>query len=294
MSAAPIVLLEIALLLTTGLVVARGALRTTIAIVLACGCLALPIWLPAQPSWLRFVLALASQLSVLRTIEVLRDARPHGAAMRMFAFVAPLDALAVTAARPRLDVRGVAYAIATSMLGGIGVAMVWLAPLGTWHWPVASLGCAIGMLGTMDALACTNRALLRAVGIESPAVQDEPWRARTVAEFWSRRWNRAVGAWLRRFCFAPLARRGHVVMGMLAAFVVSAWIHFWPVLVAVGLAPALAMGGFFVAQAMCIVVEAKLGVARWRRPAQHAWTIAVMLGASPLFCVPMLLVLGYR
>jgi D-alanyl-lipoteichoic acid acyltransferase DltB (MBOAT superfamily) len=148
------------------------------------------------------------------------------------------------------------------------------------------------MVGAMDALAVANRALLRAVGIESLAVQDAPWRSRTVAELWNRRWNRAVGAWLRRFCYAPLARRGHVGLGMLAAFAASAWIHFWPVLVAVGLVPALAMAGFFFAQALLIVIETKLAVARWPAWAGHAWTVTAMLATSPLFCVPMLLVLG--
>jgi hypothetical protein len=81
---------------------------------------------------------------------------------------------------------------------------------------------------------------------------------------------------------------------MSAAFSASAAIHFWPVLVAVGLWPAVAMAGFFFVQLALVAIESRLGVARWSPLAGHTWTIGVMAASSPLFTVPILLVLGYR
>jgi hypothetical protein len=293
-SAPALAALEIALLLTTGLVSGRSNARTLAASVLTIPCLAVPLALPAWPMALRFLMALASLFSILRVIEVRRDAREHGALHRMFAFVAPLDAFAITRAPARLDARGLLAAVAGACVGAVGGVIVWLAPSGSWRWPVAAFGCAVGLLGAMDALSAFDRALLRAVGIESPPVQDAPIRSRSVGELWGRRWNRAVGGWLRKHCFAPLARRRHVGLGVLASFAASAAIHFWPVLVAVGLIPALAMAAFFFVQALLVMIESRLGVARWPSVAAHTWTIGVMLASSPLFTVPILLVLGYR
>lgn len=286
--------LELALLLTAGLVVGRGLARTWIAVGLAAVCVALPLALPATPAWPRCVLGLASLFAILRTIEVLGDARAHRATLRMFAFVAPLDAFAVTRAAPRFDGRGFAVAAGYGIVATLGFAIVLHAPMGVARWPVAALGCAIGVYGAMDGMSALNRGLLRAIGIESPPVQNAPIRARSVGEFWSLRWNRAVGGWLRRHCFLPLARRGRARAGSVLAFAASALLHFWPVLLAVGLAPALAMAGFFAVQAALATIETRLGVARWPRAAAHAWTVTVLLASSPLFTVPALLVLGFR
>lgn len=278
--------------MTTGLVSGRSNGRTALAASLACACLAVPLAIPGPP-WLRALMALASLFSILRTIEVRRDAREHGALLRMFAFVAPLDTFAVTRAAPRVDVRGLAYAIGWGAFGALGAAMMIGAPHGSLRWPVALVGAFVFMLGAMDALAVFDRAVLRLVGIESPPVQDAPFRARSVTELWSRRWNRAVGSWLRKQCFAPLARRKHVRLGVVAAFAASAAIHFWPVLVSVGLVPALAMAGFFFVQLPILAIEARLGVTRWSPLAGHAWTISLMLLTSPLFTVPLLQILGW-
>jgi hypothetical protein len=285
---------EIGLLLITGLVVSRRGMRLVLASLLACVCIALPWLLPAQPAWLRFTMALASLFSILRTIEVANDRRDHPALVRMLAFVGPLDAFAATRATPRIDARGIAAAIGWATLGAVAWTVTLHAPTGAWRVPIALVASAIGMLVTMDALSALDRALLRMFGIETPAVQDAPIRSRSITEFWGRRWNRAVGAWLRKHCFAPLARRKRPVLGVLASFAASAAIHFWPVLVAVGWEMASRMAAFFVVQALLVLLEARWGAARWPPLAGHAWTIAWMLATSPLFMVPILAVLGFR
>jgi hypothetical protein len=293
MSPAALVALEIALLVITGLVVGRHPIRVVTVVVLALACVSIPLALPVRPAWPRFVLGLVSLLAVLRSIEILRDARSHRAALRVFAFVMPVDALATRRAAPRIDARGLGFALGMGALATIGFEIVAHAPRGIAHWPVAVVAATVGVYTASDATSALVIAGLRAVGIEAPTIQRSPIRARSVAEFWGKRWNRSVGSWLAKHCFLPLARRGHVMLGTLAAFTVSAAIHFWPVLVAVGWWPAVAMGSFFMLQAVLVWIEQAIGVARWAPVPAHAWTAGVLLVSSPLFVVPILIVLGF-
>jgi hypothetical protein len=110
----------------------------------------------------------------------------------------------------------------------------------------------------------------------------------SVAELWGMRWARPVSHWLRETCFLPLARRGHPALGILLGFVVSAFGHGYPVLVALGPVMAAMMFGYFVLQGLVVIAETRLGMARWPRALRHAWTIVIMLATSPLFVAPCL------
>jgi len=142
-----------------------------------------------------------------------------------------------------------------------------------------------------DAVEGGVRALYRAAGVVVPRQQLVPIASRSVQEFWGKRWNRAVGAWLRAHCFLPFARRGQVRTGLVAAFSASAVFHAYFTLVAVGWTMALAMTVFFLVQGAFVLVELRVGVARWRPALAHAWTIVGVLGCSPLFIEPILRIL---
>ena len=71
-------------------------------------------------------------------------------------------------------------------------------------------------------------------GWKVPAFHRDPIKSRTVSEFWARRWNIAMAAWLLRNCYVPLARRRRRTLGVLAAFAYSTVMHAWFVLVALG------------------------------------------------------------
>lgn len=285
-------LVEVALLLLTGLVVGRAPFRLALASVLAAGCLVVPFFVPTSALALRALLALASLFSVLRTIDFARDPRAHAAPLRMFAYVAPLDVFAIRRANPRFDAPGLGAASLYAALAAAGGAMIAHAPAGALHWPVAAVGGAIGLYAAMDAASALDRALLRAVGLESPPVQALPILSRSIGEFWGRRWNGAVGGWLRKHCFLPLARRRHASLGVLAAFVVSGAIHFWPVLVTAGLWPACAIWLFFLVQGALVALEGSLGVSRWAPLPARIWTVTAILGTTPLFTIPVLLACG--
>jgi hypothetical protein len=130
--------------------------------------------------------------------------------------------------------------------------------------------------------------LHRLAGIEVPPIQVAPIAARTVAEFWGKRWNRPVSAWLGEYVFAPLRRRRKPVLALVLVFVVSAAMHAWVFYAGGGIPAALSVALFFLLQAPWMMLESKLRVARWPAPVAHAWTIGWLLLTSPLFVAPVL------
>jgi hypothetical protein len=110
----------------------------------------------------------------------------------------------------------------------------------------------------------------------------------TVSEFWGKRWNLAAGEFLRRCCFAPLARHG-AVFAMSATFAVSAVSHGLLAFFALGRWKiAAAFGAFFLVQPLLIATERRLAVRRWRPEAGRAWTLTALAITSPMFIEPSL------
>jgi hypothetical protein len=82
------------------------------------------------------------------------------------------------------------------------------------------------------------------------------------------------------------------MLGLLLGFGVSAIGHAYPVFVALDLPMAAMMLAFFLVQGVFVILETRLGVSRWSRPARRAWTVTIMIASSPLFVEPALRVLG--
>ena len=119
-----------------------------------------------------------------------------------------------------------------------------------------------------------------------------PIAARSVTEFWGECWNRIVSAWLHRFVFLPLARRGRSRLGILCAFVASGVLHGWFILVAIGVSGALGTLLFFSVQGVFVLAEHRLHIHAWPVPIARGWTLAVLLASSPLFVDPCLRLFG--
>jgi hypothetical protein len=144
----------------------------------------------------------------------------------------------------------------------------------------------------VDGTARLFESITRAIGVDVGPLHDAPILARTVGEFWSRRWNRSIHAWLNEFAFRPVAKRLGVAAGVFAAFGASALLHFVPLWVAYDVKSAAAMGAFFLIHGAVVVIEAKLGVARWPRALGHVWTLGIFAITAPLFVLPLLQSLG--
>ena len=144
----------------------------------------------------------------------------------------------------------------------------------------------------VEGVAHLISGLVAAVGIDAGPFHDAPILARTLGEFWSKRWNRVVSTWLSDMVFRPVTRRLGVAAGVLATFGASAVLHTIPIWIAKGLDDGLNIGAFFLLHGVLVVVESSLRVARWPRWAGHTWTLAVFAVTLPLFVHPLLASLG--
>ncbi len=244
-------------------------------------------WLAGDVVLLRGLVALSGWWNLLRVVDVVRLTEPWSASRRIVHAVSMLDTRTLRRERPRLDFGVLARAIGWAALFALAF---WIA-----HAPrlVVRWGAGLVMAyAAVEALWAFVRVGYRAAGFASASLHASPIASCSIGELWGMRWARPVSAWLRDTCFRPLARRGAPTTGLLLGFLVSAVGHAYPVLVALSPMMAAWMLAFFLEQGVLVVIEAKLGVARWRRPVRRVWTIAIMVASSPLFVEPALRVLG--
>lgn len=280
---------QLGLSVALGLVTTRGPRALVGAGVLAAA-LTLP-WLAPDHVGLRFWMAMVSVLAALIFVELARERRTSPPLVRLWMALTPADVRLARRVPPRLDVAG---ALAVLGYGAASAAGAWVvfavAPglTGPAHWLARWGGGLVFGYALFDAVVHALVAAYRALGVELPRIHDAPALSRTVSELWSRRWNQTVHVWLRRHCFAPLARRRRPVLGLAFAFVVSAAVHAWLAAVALDLEMTACMGGFFLVQGAAVLAERALGVERWAPPLARVWTWTVMLTSAPLFIEPFL------
>jgi hypothetical protein len=253
----------------------------------------LPTWLvPPEHVTFRALWAIVGFAGAIRTGD-LRDVDwPLG--RRLLHVLSIVDTRRLVAARPRLA--GLALMDGAAWAGVATYAA----------WTLAGLPSAEGArgllvrwtVGLVFVYALSSSAfrllevLYRAIGFTTPRLHLAPAESRSVQEFWGERWNRVVSTWLSETFFKPLARRRRPLVGAFLAFAVSAAVHAYIAWVAVGVAMAGAMLLFFIAQAVIIVLERVLSVRQWRPALGHVWTVAWMVGLSPLFVEATARVLG--
>jgi len=119
------------------------------------------------------------------------------------------------------------------------------------HGWIGMIGVAFLLhFGLFHLLSC----LWRACGLTAVPLMDWPILARTVSEFWGRRWNRAFRDLTHRFLFTPLTGRLGPTVALGAGFLMSGIIHdlviSWPVGAGGGWPTA-----YFLVQALGILVE---------------------------------------
>jgi hypothetical protein len=284
--AAPIVAAQFVGLLIAGAVWGAHPARRCLSWMLVLSGLALPWLLPDLPP-IRAFSALLAMFGPMRLIELtVRPGPPPF--LRVLTFVLPIDANGARPARPRFDGPLLVHALAHGLLGAAGCWLAANAPQLALRW----VGATVALYGIADALSNVLRVVLAAAGLATLPLQIHPALAESAGDFWGRRWNRAVAAWLRTSFFVPVARRWGTRTGAILAFFASAVVHFFPVLVALSIGPALLCGGYFLVEALFVLIEGRLRVLRWPRPARHAWAMFAVLGPSPLFIVPVLEIFG--
>jgi hypothetical protein len=256
-------------------------------------CLLLPLLAPLPPLS-RALLACLGMLGLLKLLQL--DFEPRWAAHHpVWHGLSPFD---VSKARPvatRFDARLSGLLVVHALLLCAVVAALVLLPPDLPLRAAARLLLGAALVYTaMETATEGLRFLHRLFAVDVPPIQQAPILSRSEGEYWSRRWNRPVSDWLNEYVFLPLARRRRPRLALLSAFLVSAVFHAWLYFVALGLAAAASVAGFFVLQAPIVMLETKLRIARWPALAARAWTLCWLLATSPLFVEPLLRGLGSR
>ncbi len=266
-------------------------------VVVACA-IPLPWW--SDPAWpvARAFLALGVILAVLRSIDLVRMRdRGWGPARRFAHIVSLVDTRRLVRRAPRFEFGSLAAALgwAAAVAGGV-VIVTRVAPTrhGAEFWLLRWSGALVVIYAGADAAQALAHALYAAVGFESPPMHRTPAMARSIKEFWGERWNLAVSLWLREHAMRPLVARAGVSTGVAAAFAASAVVHAYLATAAAGWRMGLLMGGFFVVQGLWVILELRVGVARWAPWVARCWSIGLMVAVSPMFLEPLLRGVGLR
>ncbi len=283
--------------LVTSAVLVKGTWwQRKLAVLSAIGAAGVPWLAPAEGSLLRGGLAIWTTWSLGRVIDLAAESHDRSFAARLWHVFGLVDTRQATWAPPTIDAKALGKTIAYAVLATVGLMIaIDIAPNadGAWYWFLRWFGGAVFFYSLADAVEGGVRTLYRAAGVIVPRQHVLPIVSRSVQEFWGKRWNRAVGGWLRMHCFLPFARRRQIRTGFVAAFCASAVFHAYFTWVAVGAGMALAMVIFFLIQGGCVLLELWMGVARWHPFFAHTWTVVAVLGCSPLFIEPFLRILHY-
>jgi hypothetical protein len=130
-----------------------------------------------------------------------------------------------------------------------------------------------------EAVGSAARLALLPFGMLMPPVHERPWRSRTLAEFWGRRWNRVFGDWFAEVCHRPLRRRP--VSAVAFTFLVSGLWHELLVNVPLWLADGVNLFGTMMAYFL-FQAAGLLAVRRRPGPAVRVVLWVVVLGPVPL------------
>ena len=270
----------------------QSRLRRLASLPFILACLFVPLYAPG-PALLRVLLSMLGLLGTLKMLQL--DFEPRWQAHHpAWHGLVPFDVSAATRVQPAFDWRLLAMLLAYALLVAGSLLVLLELPVGD-RWTREAARVLSGATMLYAAMETATLSLLfvhRLAGVAVPPIQLLPIAARSVGEFWGKRWNRPVSDWLGEYVFAPLRRRRRPVLGLVLAFVASAAMHAWVFYAGGGWRAALAMALFFVLQAPVLLLESKLRVARWPPWAGRAWTMAWLLLLCPLFVLPVLEAIG--
>jgi hypothetical protein len=275
------------------LVVGRRRIQRVSAALFLVSAFILEWFAPVDTFW-RAILALYGMFALMATVTVAASATPQWSVryrlLHLLTLGYPLRAGRI---RPVLSLRIIGRLIVEGLVGV--AAFLFLRHIAAARHPpdgVIAPGRLVAGIILLYAWAEFVNDLIHfcflAAGAAMRPIQDTPIAARSLRDFWGKRWNRPVSAWLHRFVSLPLARQHRPDLGLLCAFLVSAAIHAWLTWVALGAFAAFGMAVFFGLQGVFILAEDRLYVRAWPVPLARAWTLAILLATSPLIIGPYL------
>jgi hypothetical protein len=176
--------------------------------------------------------------------------------------------------------------IKEGFLYGVAVIVAFIVVVSIPDWEL-NLWCRSTCLMLLFALfassitATLNGATMLSSGVRVSRAMKHPFRASSLADFWSRRWNLTFRDYFHRNLFLPLREYGLSATGAaFAVFVASALVHEYIVLAVLGWSNGT-MTAFFMSQPLLIMTGKKLF---GKNPnLQALWTWVSLVVTSPLF-----------
>jgi hypothetical protein len=249
------------LMIAAVLVVGRKPIQRAGAGFFLAGCFFLEGFAPGDITS-RAILAFGGLLALVATIAVAASATPQWSArFRLLHLLTWGYRIRAGHTRPVLSVRIIGRLIVEVL--AFGAACLVLRHLIHAQLPIAvsALGRLLAGIVFIYALAAFAADLVHfcflAAGTAMRPIHVTPVAARSLRDFWGKRWNRTMSAWLYRFIFLPPAHRHQPNLGLICVFLLSAAMHAWLPLVALGASAALSAGAFFCLQ----------GYSSWRKTA---------------------------
>jgi hypothetical protein len=269
--------------------------RRALGLLVVASVLPLAWMVPPEHTLVRSVLALATVFPCLRAVEMMREKKSRPTGMRMWQAMEAMDTRRIVRGPSLFDGAALTRVLSHAAVFGLGaLAFAFVLPRfsGAAHVIARALFGLVCCYALSDAAYSGITFVYGLFGLKMYPLHIHPIAARSVKEFWGERWNRTVNLMLFDLCLRPLARRGMTKLGIFAAFVVSALLHAYLVVISLDAKMTLLMLGYFLVQGLLVLVEVKLKVPKWSPVAGHAWTIFWMVLTSPGFVEPAMRIAG--
>jgi Membrane bound O-acyl transferase family len=281
--------------IVVGLLVTGGKTRRACSVLIATIGLGVPLLLPMDVPWVRALSSLTAIMTLLRTIDLVRENKPRSALFRIVHVALPMDTRRFTSVRPSFSLREFAAILAfTAVAVPSLLVVIYVAPQHTGasrfliRWGIG----LIFVYTLSDAAYRFATLLFLALGYEAYALHPAPILAVTVKEFWGERWNRTVSAWFFEHILRPFARARMPRVGVFMSFVASGVLHGYLVATVASFAMVGVMFLYFVAQGVLVLLEMRFHATTWHRTVARGWTLGLMICGSPLFVEPGLQWMG--
>jgi hypothetical protein len=279
----------LAALVTTG-----SPVRRWIGVLIAAVLLIVPFTMKGLlPASYQVTLTLAFVIA-LRTIDLRAEEPSRPARLRILHTFMPFDTRLATRRRPSLAIRQFLKTVLWAVVSYVAFRVAANSPDSSLaaYYAVRWLFAIVWVLALFETVAHAIHWILAMVGVRIPVLHNAPYMARSLREFWSVRWNRLIGRWLREHCYSPFARRKQETVGLIASFVVSAGMHLYLISVLLDVQWGLIMSTLFLVQAPLLWAEDVLHIRRRPTWVGRVWTLGMLMLLSPLFTEPVLRIFG--
>jgi hypothetical protein len=243
---------------------------------------------------LAWLMLIVTCIIALRVTDLSAEQRSRSAAFRVLHTFTPFDTRLVTWCKAYLDVPQLLEALAWGLLSYVSFKAAANSPVTSIlkYYAIRWLFGLVWVVALFEATSRILRIITLIFGVKIPIPHDAPYRARSLREFWSGRWNKLVGKWLREHCYKPLARRGYPRLGLAASFAGSAALHLYITSVLLDSRWGLIMASLFLVQVPLLLAEDTLHIRQYSPLVGRTWTLGILILLSPLFTEPALRMFG--